>query len=122
MVRRPPSPTASPETLKCRLIDALGELCDYGSAHGVVIGFEPEPGMLIENLSQFKEISAAIAHPALRLTLDVGHAHVTEHSVVDSIRDNLDQIVNIHIEGMFRARHDHLLPWDGDLDVCGVLR
>lgn len=117
-----PSSTASPDDLKCRLVDALRALCEYGSAHGVAIGFEPEPGMMIENISQFKDIAAAVAHPALLLTLDIGHAHITEDSVVDTISENLGLIANVHLEGMFRARHDHLLPWDGDLDVGAVLK
>jgi sugar phosphate isomerase/epimerase len=64
-----------------------------------------------------------VPHPAFRLTLDVGHAHLTEaEGAAATVRRYAPQIANIQLEGMQRPRHDHLLPWEGDLDLPDVLR
>lgn len=115
----------STEILDARLVEGLSRVCDHAAERGVTIGFEPEPGMHIESMADFDRVRTQLDHPALKLTLDIGHAHLTERSAVDTIRAYSEQIVNVHVEGMRRPRHDHLVPWEGDLDVreaIGVLR
>ncbi|MEN6405054.1 MAG: sugar phosphate isomerase/epimerase family protein, partial [Thermoguttaceae bacterium] len=55
-----------------RLVDGLGETLDYAASRDVVIGLEPEPGMLIDSTSAFERLLRRIDRPELRLTLDVG--------------------------------------------------
>ncbi|HWM88707.1 MAG TPA: sugar phosphate isomerase/epimerase [Kofleriaceae bacterium] len=118
---RPTDSAADPDELDRRLVDGLGHLCERADSAGVLLGFEPEPGMHIESMADFERIAAAVDHPALRLTLDVGHAHLTEDSAVETVRRHAARIVNVHLEGMKRPVHDHLLPWDGDMDLRAVL-
>lgn len=113
--------TASTAELDERLRDGLAVLCRRAADAGVVVAFEPEPGMHVSSMADFDRIAAAVAHPALALTLDVGHAHLTEQSAAATVRRYADRIANVHLEGMRRPHHDHLLPWEGDLDVPAVL-
>ena len=62
-----------------------------------------------------------LGEPGLRLTLDVGHAHLTEESAPAAIRQCAPEIVNVHLEGMRHDRHEHLLPGEGDLDLVAVV-
>jgi sugar phosphate isomerase/epimerase len=117
-----PDDDAPPDVLDDRLVEALRPVCDHARARGAVIGFEPEPGMYIEDMAAFARIKAKIDHPAFRLTLDLGHAHLTEASAEDTARAWIADIVNVHVEGMRRPHHDHLVPWEGDLDVPAALR
>jgi len=111
------------QVLDARLADGLRAVCARARAAGVVIGFEPEPGMYIEDMAGFARVRALVDDPALRLTLDVGHAHITETDGAEAtVRAWAAEIVNAHVEGMRRSEHDHLVPWDGDLDVRAVLR
>ncbi|MCB9559120.1 MAG: sugar phosphate isomerase/epimerase [Kofleriaceae bacterium] len=111
------------DALDARLADGLRAVCGRARDAGVVVGFEPEPGMYVEDMAAFARIRARVDDPALRLTLDVGHAHLTEAAGADAtVRAWADDIVNVHVEGMRRPDHDHLVPWDGDLDVVGVVR
>ena len=86
-----------------------------------MLGFEPEPGMHIADLAGFRRIRDRVGEPGLRLTLDVGHAHMTEESAPEAIRRFAREIVNVHLEGMRRDRHEHLLPGEGDLDLAAVV-
>jgi L-ribulose-5-phosphate 3-epimerase len=105
-----------------RLAEGLRAVCERAAASGVVVAFEPEPGMWIEDLAGFAGIRARVGHAALRLTLDLGHAHLTEPDGAEAaVRTWAPAIANVHVEGMRRPVHDHLPPWEGDLDVGGVL-
>ncbi len=101
-----------------RLATELRVVCARARAAGVVIGFEPEPGMYVEDMTAFARLKAMVDDPAFKLTLDVGHAHLTEPAgAVATIAAWADDVVNAHVEGMGGGLHDHLVPWEGDLDV-----
>jgi sugar phosphate isomerase/epimerase len=119
---RPEGSSATPEELDARLVDGLQTLCRRAAGAGVVMAFEPEPGMHVESMADFDRIADAVGSPALRLTLDVGHAHLTEDSAIETVRRHAARIANVHLEGMKRPVHDHLAPWEGDLDLRAVLR
>ncbi len=111
-----------PDALDARLAEGLRAVCARARAAGVVIGFEPEPGMYLEDMAGFARVRALVDDPALRLTLDVGHSHITEDAGAEAtVRAWAADIVNVHVEGMRRTEHDHLVPWEGDLDVRAVL-
>lgn len=106
-----------------RLAEGLAALCRHAAARGVVIGFEPEPGMWVETLDHFQRVARLVRDPTLRLTLDAGHAHLLEPGGAEAaLRAHGAGIVNVHLEGMRRPLHDHLPPWEGDLDVLGFVR
>ncbi len=104
-----------------RLAEGLRILAREAGERGVVLGFEPEPGMHIDDLAGFRRIRDRAGEPGLRLTLDVGHAHMTEERAPEAIRRFAREIVNVHLEGMRRDRHEHLLPGEGDLDLAAVV-
>ena len=111
------------DVLDERLTEGLRAVCERAADAGVVIGFEPEPGMYVEDMAAFARIQAKVSHPAMRLTLDVGHALLTEEEgAIETVRAWAPHIVNVHLEGMRRGMHDHLVPWEGDLDVRATVR
>lgn len=114
--------TDEPEdVLDERLATGLRELCQYARERGRVIGFEPEPGMHVEDMDGYERIRALVDEPELLLTLDVGHAHMTEEDAAGTVRRYGGEIVNVHLEGMYRDRHEHLLPGEGDLDLAACI-
>ncbi len=114
---------ATAAALDARLADGLRAVCVHARAAGVVIGFEPEPGMYLEDMAGFARVRALVDDPAFLLTLDVGHAHITEPDGAEAtVRAWADAIVNVQVEGMRKPVHDHLVPWEGDLDVRAVMR
>ena len=58
-----------------RLSQGLREVLDYAAGQGVVVAFEPEPGMFIDSTENFEDFLKHNEMPDLRLTLDVGHLH-----------------------------------------------
>ncbi len=100
-----------------RLADELRSLVHYGEQQGVVLGFEPEPGMLIDTMAKWERLLAEGGLDWLMLTLDVGHLHCQgEFPVEAAISRYGKRIVNIHIEDMRQGVHEHLMFGEGEMD------
>jgi L-ribulose-5-phosphate 3-epimerase len=104
-----------------RLAEGLRSVARYGAERGVTIGFEPEPGMHVFDMAGYVRVRDLVGEPNLELTLDVGHAHITETSAAETVARFSGETVNVHLEGMDRRRHDHLLPGEGDLDLAAAI-
>ena len=96
---------------------------------GVRIGFEPEPGMLVETVEGWTRVRDAVGHATLGLTLDVGHCLATrEGDPARILRRHAAEIVVLQVDDHRAGRHDHLLfgegdvPWPEVAGPCGRLR
>ncbi|GIW87006.1 MAG: xylose isomerase [Isosphaeraceae bacterium] len=115
--------TGEPEgVLYARLKQELGPILDHAAAVGVVLGFEPEPGMFVDTMERYAELDRRLQHPAFQLTLDIGHVHCLEAEPIPSvIRTWADRIVNVHLEDMVVGVHQHLPLGAGTIDFPPVL-
>lgn len=106
-----------------QLITSLQELCRLADYAGVTLAFEPEPGMYIGDMAGFDRIYAGVNRHNFKLTLDVGHAHITEAAgAAATVRKYADLIANVHLEGMNKHEHVHLPPGEGDMDLVEVVK
>ncbi|MGD0901205.1 MAG: sugar phosphate isomerase/epimerase family protein, partial [Thermoguttaceae bacterium] len=105
------------------LAEGLRQVLLYAESKRVPIGFEPEPGMLIDSMRTWEELLARTDAPSLRLTLDVGHLCCQgELPVAGVLRRWSDRLVNVHIEDMRAGVHEHLMFGEGQIDFPEVLR
>jgi L-ribulose-5-phosphate 3-epimerase len=108
------------------LVDGLRLLEGEARARGIVLAFEPEPGMLVGDLAAYRELRARLGPaeaPALKLTVDLGHLHVTEDPPLDRwIREFAGEIANVHIDDARGRVHEHLIPGEGEIDLPALLR
>jgi sugar phosphate isomerase/epimerase len=106
-----------------RLVDGLHEVLDYAAKREVMIGFEPEPGMLIDSMRAWEEVLPRIEAANLRLTLDIGHLQCQGETPIDAVvRRWASRLVNVHLEDMRAGVHEHLMFGDGEIDFPPVLR
>jgi L-ribulose-5-phosphate 3-epimerase len=106
-----------------RLVGGLRQVLDYADECGVILGFEPEPGMFIDTMARFEQLVEKLGRPEhLKLTLDVGHLWCQgETPIPDVIRRWAAEIVNVHIEDMRRGVHEHLPFGEGEMDFPPIL-
>lgn len=105
-----------------RLVDGLQAVLDYAAERGVDIGFEPEPGMLIDTMDRFEQLLGRIDSPRLRLTLDVGHLHCQgDVPISQYIHLWSSRLVNVHIEDMRAGVHEHLMFGEGQMHFPPIL-
>jgi L-ribulose-5-phosphate 3-epimerase len=90
-------------------------------AEGLEPSFEPEPGMAVATVAQWRALAAALGADAPALTLDVGHLYVEwEGEPAALIPTLLPSLRQVHLEDMRRGEHEHLLPGTGDVDFAAV--
>ncbi len=84
---------------------------------------EPEPGLLIENVSQFLELADRIDSPMFGLNFDVGHFFCV-HEPLPAAIEKLQRLTrHYHVEDIAATRvHEHLIPGHGAIDFQAVLR
>ena len=112
---------ASTDEVWQRLCTGLNEVLNDAEHRGVMIGFEPEPGMFINTMDRYAELRDRIPSNRLRLTLDIGHLHcLGEIPIADQVQKWSKSLVNVHIEDMRAGVHEHLMFGAGEIDFGPV--
>lgn len=103
------------------LVSGTGALCEAAASLGVRVAFEPEPGMWVETLARWEWLRDSVAHPALGLTLDTGHVPCTESfGVAEAIARCRADLLNVHLDDVRGAVHEHLQVGEGELDWTSI--
>ena len=89
---------------------------------GVRILIEPEPGLLIENSSQFLELFRELDPDVFGLNFDVGHFFCVGEDPARLIRSLRGIMHHFHLEDIAETRiHHHLMLGEGAIDLHDVL-
>lgn len=92
-------------------------------SEGIKILIEPEPGLLIENSTQFLNFIKDIPSEYVGLNFDIGHFFCVGEDPEGLIYKLSDHIGHFHIEDIATNRvHEHLIPGRGGIDFKSVLR
>jgi L-ribulose-5-phosphate 3-epimerase len=110
---------ASDATFVARLSEGLEAIMAHAEARGVTLGFETEPGMVIDTVARYRVLWEQLGKPAvLGLTIDTGHLEcLGERPAAEVITPFAKQIVNVHVDDMLACRHEHLPLGTGDVDL-----
>ncbi|OQY27768.1 MAG: hypothetical protein B6244_09695 [Candidatus Cloacimonetes bacterium 4572_55] len=100
------------------------KVLNYAAEKNMAMGLEPEPGMLVDTMEKFAYYDKLLDHPALNLTLDVGHLFCTEAkgAEVAAIERFGSKIISMHIEDIKDHTHHHLPFGEGDIDFLPVMK
>lgn len=107
-----------------RLVAGCHRVLTVADAVGVPLGFEPEPGMLVQTLDDWFRLRDALgAPPRFGLTLDIGHCRCVEAvPVPECVRRAGPFLCNVQIDDMRRGVHEHLEFGAGEVDFPATLR
>jgi L-ribulose-5-phosphate 3-epimerase len=117
------APAGTPrEQCWTRLVAGVEAVARRADACGVRLGFEPEPGMLAERVSDYQALRAAVDTPTLGLTLDLGHCLLTEREPPEEVVLQVGSVLtNVHAEDMRRPVHEHLVFGQGEMRYEPIL-
>ncbi|HEY0780767.1 MAG TPA: sugar phosphate isomerase/epimerase family protein [Gemmatirosa sp.] len=107
------------------LAHGVAEVVALATERGVVASLEPEPGMLVETVDDWRRLRATLgtAAPCLRLALDTGHCLVTgDRDPAAAVHECAADLGTVAVEDMRRGVHEHLPFGEGDMDTASVLR
>jgi sugar phosphate isomerase/epimerase len=99
------------------------QLAEHAKRRGVQLAFEPEPGLLVDDMAKFEVLKKHLTSARFGLTLDVGHVFCTETIPLRQVYGKFASLVrNIHIEDIRDRKHEHLMFGDGELDFVQILK
>ncbi|MBO0828622.1 MAG: sugar phosphate isomerase/epimerase [Streptosporangiales bacterium] len=106
-----------------RLAEGCAQVLDAAAVYDVRLGFEPEPGMLVDTLDGYTRLLGMLdGHERFGLTLDIGHCRCLEPlPAEDCVRRHAGRLVNVQIDDMRRGVHEHLPLGEGEVDFPPVL-
>jgi len=83
---------------------------------------EPEPGLLIENSTQFLEMMESLPREVFGLNFDIGHFFCVGEDPSQLVVGLKDFTHHFHLEDIAESReHYHLIPGEGAIDFSAVL-
>ena len=102
----------------------LSEVVTAAADRDVRLGFEPEPGMLVETVDDVLRLRSELGDPpGLGITVDLGHCVVVEPGgVAAALRKAGPLLVNVQVDDMLPAAHEHLEFGDGSVDLPLAVR
>lgn len=105
------------------LVTGCLQLTEHAKRRGVQLAFEPEPGMLVDDMAKFEVLKKHLTSARFGLTLDVGHAFCTETAPFRQVFGKFSGLIrNIHIEDIRGRKHEHLMFGEGELDFPAILK
>jgi len=118
------APDVDPAVAWDRLVRGCAAVLLEAERVGITLGFEPEPGMLVQSLDDWFTLRSRLGAPSgFGLTLDIGHCRCLESSPVpDCVKRAGPYLVNVQIDDMVRGVHEHLEFGTGEIDFPPVMR
>ena len=113
--------TPGPDSLQ-RLDEGVSRTCEIVREVGLQPALEPEPGMAMETVADYRALRGRLGSAAPGLTLDVGHLYaVDEGEPLKVIAEAGPWLAQVHLEDMRWGEHVHREPGDGDVDFQTTL-
>lgn len=101
----------------------ISEVLPIAEENKIRLLIEPEPGLIIENSTQFLNFIEKFDSQFLGLNFDVGHFYCVGEKPENLIRNLQDYIYHIHLEDISKSRvHYHLIPGTGSIDFKKIFK
>ena len=113
----------SPEEATQLFLEGLRAVENKARDKGVRVLIEPEPGLLIESSSQFRQLFEELDPEVFGLNFDVGHFYCVGEDPVGLVWELKQLTHHFHLEDISPSRqHYHLMLGEGAIDIHGVLK
>ena len=99
------------------MIQRTRELAHMAGELGLRLAVEDEPGFVIDNTELLLRAFREVDSPVMGINCDIGHVFLCDPDPLYAIEQSAPYILQCHVENMARGIHDHLVPWEGDMDL-----
>ncbi|MGI0037654.1 MAG: sugar phosphate isomerase/epimerase family protein [Nitrososphaera sp.] len=95
---------------------------EVAEKEGVKLLIEPEPELLLENSSQFRQFMKSVDSDFVKLNFDIGHFYCVGEDPAELVYELADYIEHFHLADIAPSRvHNHLIPGKGAIDFRKVI-
>lgn len=98
-------------------IDCMKELGQEAEAYQIRLAVEYEPGFVIHNADLLLQAMEEAGQSSIGVNADIGHFFLEEEEPLKAIEKLGPYIVHAHLENMAAGVHNHLVPYEGDMDL-----
>ena len=105
--------------------EGLVACLETARACDVILGVEPEPGLLIERSDQFMRLKDQYFadEPQVLMNSDLGHFYCVREDPATVLRQRRQVIRHVHLEDIgYQRVHQHLVPGEGVMDFQAIFR
>lgn len=103
-------------------VASVKELCQIAQDNDVLLAVEFEPGFVVDSTEKFLQLLEDVDSQVLCMNADIGHMFLQDAEPLISIEKCGKHIVHAHLENMKAGIHDHLVPYEGDMDLPLYIR
>jgi len=104
-----------------RQIEKTKALCAAAEEFGMLLAMEFEPGFVFDTTARMLQAFDEIGSDRLRVNADIGHMFLQDPDPLLAIEQCGKYIVHAHLENMKAGVHNHLVPYEGDMDLPAYL-
>lgn len=102
--------------------EGLDKVVPFAESSGIKVLVEPEPDLLMENTSDFREFVREIKSPFVGINFDIGHFYCAGENPDEAFEELFEYVGHVHLEDIAKTRvHKHLIPGTGAIDLKKVL-
>ncbi len=115
-------PTNSSKNNQLELFtQGINDVIPIAEKNNIKLLIVPEPGLLIENSSEFVNFISRFKTKNLGLNFDIGHFFCVNEEPAELVKTLRDYISHIHLEDISEDRvHKHLIPGKGVIDFHSI--
>lgn len=106
-----------------RFAESLAKCLDTARHSGVIIGIEPEPGLLIQTAQEYLDFKNSYFpdEPLIKMNCDIGHLFCVGDDPASVIRTMPQHVAHVHLEDIGANHvHQHLTPGKGVIDFRAI--
>jgi sugar phosphate isomerase/epimerase len=106
-----------------RFAESLAKCVSAARAGGVIIGIEPEPGLLIQTAQEYLDFKTRYFpdEPLIKMNCDIGHLFCVGDDPASVIRTMPQHVAHVHLEDIGANHvHQHLTPGKGVIDFRAI--
>lgn len=100
-----------------KMISRTSKLCQEAQKYNVRLAKEFEPGFIACSTEDLLKVFSEVNSPNLFANIDLGHVFLCDSEPFKALDKLQGKVIHGHIENMKKDVHDHLLPYEGDMDL-----
>lgn len=103
-------------------VESLREVLPVAEEVDVDVHVEPEPDLLIETSTEFREFADRIDHPRVRCNFDAGHLFCVDEDPAEAYETLAEYVDHVHLDDIPADRtHEHTQLGAGAMDIDAFL-
>jgi len=100
-----------------KMISRTSHLCQEAEKYNIRLAKEFEPNFITSSTEDLLKVFAEVNSPNLFANIDLGHVFLCDPRPMKALEMLEGKIIHGHIENMNKEKHDHLVPYKGDMDL-----